>query len=121
MQRQSEHNPHPRGPEYQKEIEPMKNLILILSILVLNSCAAWPWTKTAYDQWRETCGKALASRVEVQNESKARNVSVGDFAEALCELSDVVAPFVRNKAWATSSQNPTEESIQAARKIGAIQ
>lgn len=99
----------------------MKNLILILSILLLNSCAAWPWTKTAYDQWRETCGKALESRVEVQNESRARNISVGDFAEALCELSDVVAPFVRNKAWETKSTNPTEEAIGAARALGAIQ
>jgi hypothetical protein len=99
----------------------MKNLFLILSILLLNSCAAWPWTKTAYDQWRETCGKALESRVEIQNESRARGISVGDLAEALCELSDVVAPFVRNKAWGTRATNPADEAISAARALGAIQ
>jgi hypothetical protein len=100
----------------------VKKLPFLLAVLMLlSSCAAWPWTKTAWDQWRAICGKDLAARADVAAEASARNLSVKDFAEALCELSDVVAPFVRStQTEAKSAALPGDQAVAAARSLGVM-
>lgn len=96
---------------------------LILVLLAVTSCTSWPWTKTAWDQWRAVCGKDLGARADVAAEAKVRGLDVADFAEALCELSDVVAPFVRSQQTngAKRATSPGDEAVAAAKAIGVMQ
>lgn len=100
----------------------MKKLPFLFVVLaLLSSCAAWPWTKTAWDQWRAICGKDLAARADVAAEASARKLDVEDFAEALCELSDVIAPFVRStQPGAMSAAPPGDQAVAAARQLGVM-
>lgn len=85
-------------------------------------CSALPWSKTIYEQWRAVCGKDLASRADVAAEAKARGLGVADFAEALCELSDVVAPFARSTSPGAPKRlaPPGDEAVAVAKALGAM-
>lgn len=85
-------------------------------------CSALPWSKTIYEQWRAVCGKDLASRADVAAEAKARGLGVADFAEALCELSDVVAPFARSASPGAPKRlaPPGDEAVAVAKALGAM-
>jgi hypothetical protein len=94
-------------------------MLTFVSGIVLG-CAYLPGSKTVYQEWRAVCGKEMALRPEVASEARARKLSVGDFAEAICELSDVVAPFVRTTQGPRKLTPPSEEAVEAARRLGMI-
>jgi hypothetical protein len=89
-------------------------------LFLLTGCSSMPWAKSAFDEWRSVCSKDLAGRVEVRTEAVMRGVDIGDFAEALCELSDVVAPFMRTPAESRQVTAPGIEAVAAARKLGVV-
>jgi len=94
-------------------------IVLALGVLTLTGCSAMPWAKSAFDEWRSLCGRSLAARVEVQSEARTRRIDVDDFADALCELSDVVAPFMQ-AAEVRKAPDPSEQAVAAARRLGVL-
>lgn len=88
----------------------------------LNGCTQLPWAQSVYDHWRSACGKELSTRSDVAANARARGLDVDDFAEAICELSDVVAPFVPSgKSDARGASARGDEAVAAAKALGAMQ
>ena len=89
-------------------------------LFLLTGCSSMPWAKSAFDEWRSVCSKDLVARSEVRTEAMLRGVDVQEFAEALCELSDVVAPFMLSPDGARLANQPGIEAVAAARKLGVV-
>jgi len=105
-------------------IAPLAAAIAVLFLLPITiGCAALPWAHSTYDDWRAACGKDLSARQDVAVNAQLKGLDVGDFAEAICELSDVVAPFARASETPANRQlvSPGDEAVAAARRIGVMQ
>lgn len=98
----------------------MRKLHLILALGLVFGCAAMPWTKDLWSVWRSTCGKSLAQRAELRTEAARRAIPVDKLAEAVCEFSDVVAPFAAAKAPGMQTENPADVAIANARNLGVL-
>lgn len=101
----------------------MKSLIVAIALLVLPGCS-FLRSPTFWDGVERACEVALAARPEVKAEAERRKLVLGEFVGALCQISDIIEPFVVDTNTGAKklspNQSPADAAVEAAKAKGLV-